>query len=201
MANAATESDGRLERTVATRRRILEEARVLLLAGVAEPTAKEIADSAEITTRTLFRHFRDMETLYRSLVEEAEQQVMSVRDEVFPDTDSMDEPLQGDWETLLAAIIDRRTRVYETILPLYISQVWARYRASRRSTRGVEWVKRGKKRLAEALPEDIATDETLFNAIDATLSIEYWVNLRRDQRLSIPRARAVLERAVVKLTS
>lgn len=201
MSSPAAEIDGRLERTAATRRRILEEARALLFAGISEPTAREIADSAEITTRTLFRHFSDMASLYRSLVEEAEREVMAVRDEVFPGDVDVDQPLEGDPAVLLQLIIDRRTRVYETILPLYVSQVWARYRASRPRMHRGEWMKRGRERLAEALPKNIANDEELFNAIDATLSIEYWVNLRRDQHLSIPRARAVLERAVKQLTS
>lgn len=188
--------DGRLERTTATRRRILDAARDLLIKGVAQPTAKEIADAASITTRTLFRHFNDMESLFQTLVEDAEREVMAVRDEAF----AKDQREAGAQE-MLETIIDRRCRVYETLLPLYVSRIWASHRASLPGNHRKDWLERGRTRLRQALPDAITKDETLFEAIDATLGIEYWVSLRRDQRLSARRARAVLERAVHQLTS
>ena len=189
-------SDGRLERTIATRRRILDATRTLLLEGVDEPTAREIADAASITTRTLFRHFTDMASLFQTMVDEAESHVMAVRDEAFPDDGTARQP-----EDRLQAIIDRRCRVYETLLPLYVSRIWSKRRSANRGRQRSEWVIRGRQRLKEALPDTIAHDETLFDAIDATLGIDYWVSLRREQRLSATRARMVLERAVAKLTS
>lgn len=188
--------DGRLERTAATRRRILDAARSLLLDGVAEPTAREIAESASITTRTLFRHFIGMESLYQTMVDEAERRVMAIRDEAFPDQGAMAQD-----DERLEAIIDRRCRVYETLLPLYVSRVWAKHRAALPRGQHNQWLVRGRQRLKQALPEAITRDETLFEAIDATLGIEYWVSLRRDQRLSATRARSVLKRAIAQLTS
>ncbi len=189
-------SDGRLERTIATRRRILDATRTLLLEGVDEPTAREIADAASITTRTLFRHFADMASLFQTMVDDAESHVMAVRDEAFPVEESVDQR-----KDRLQTIIDRRCRVYETLLPLYVSRIWAKRQSANRGRQRSEWVTRGRQRLMEALPDTIAQDETLFEAIDATLGIDYWVSLRREQRLSATRARTVLECAVAKLTS
>ena len=74
--------DGRTERTAQTYRRILAVTRELILAGKIDPTAREIAAEAEITTRTLFRHFTDMESLHRSLIEDAEVRASAVMDEI-----------------------------------------------------------------------------------------------------------------------
>ena len=56
-------TDGRFRRTESTRQNILNVSRELILAGNLEPTARDIADTAGITTRTLFRHFPDMQAL------------------------------------------------------------------------------------------------------------------------------------------
>ena len=81
----ATKVDGRVERTAATRRNILTVTRELILEGVLAPTAREIADKAGITTRTLFRHFPDMASLHRDFIEEANAGAASVMDEPFPE--------------------------------------------------------------------------------------------------------------------
>ena len=48
-------------------------------------------------------------------------------------------------------------------------------------------------------PKTILSDTVLFEALDGVLSIEYWISLRRDQQLSISRARDVVRLAVRKL--
>ena len=180
----ATKVDGRVERTAATRRNILTVTRELILEGVLAPTAREIADKAGITTRTLFRHFPDMASLHRDFIEEANAGAASVMDEPFPKGAS------EDWRALLEVVIDRRARVYESLFPLYISPIWSRQR---------QGVSRRRKRLKEILPKTILSDTVLFEALDGVLSIEYWISLRRDQQLSVSRARDVVRLAVRKL--
>jgi len=187
--------DGRVERTSATRRNILAMARELILEGIIEPTAREIADKAGITTRTLFRHFPDMESLHSSFIEDAEEKATHVMDEPFP------EGKRDQWQQLLQVVIGRRVRVYETMLPLYISATWSKHRAKLDYSMQRQGVQRRRKRLKDLLPEQIAMDPILFEAIDGVLGIEYWVSLRRDQRLSVTKATAVLKLALKKLTA
>ncbi len=182
-----------MERTVATRRRILAATRELILEGAADPTAREIAARAEITTRTLFRHFPDMESLHRSFMEAADADAASVMDEPFPDHAG------APWPELLEVVIERRVRVYESLLPLYVSTVWNRYRSGA-STRNVGVLRR-RKRLKAILPQELANESTLFEALDGVLSIEYWKSLRRDQRLGVAKATEVLRLAVRRLTA
>ena len=96
-------------------------------------------------------------------------------------------------------VINRRARVYEHLLPVFVSPLFRRYRTQSSCER--KGVARRRKRLTELLPEDLHNDELLFEAIDATLSIEFWISLRQDQRLNAVRARRVVERAIQQLTS
>ena len=186
-------SDGRVERTVATRRRILSVTRELILGGTIDPTAAEIAETAGITTRTLFRHFPDMQTLRRRFIEDIEASAALVMDEPFP------EGTPDQWQQMLDVVIDRRVRVYESLLPLYISTIWSRYRATRSDALHFRGIARRRKRLKAILPNPIGNDTVLFEVLDGILSIEYWISLRRDQRLSVERAAHVIAFAVEKL--
>ena len=192
--NAVT-VDGRNERTVRTRQNILSATRELILEDVLDPTAREVADVAGITTRTLFRHFPDMESLHRSLIDDAEASAARVMDEPFP------EGTTDQWPELLQVIIDRRVRVYESLLPLYVSPIWIRYRTASTGSGKLPGVRRRRERLRGILPEVLAGDTTLFEALDGVLSIDYWVGLRRSQRLSVAAATKVVGLAVERLTN
>lgn len=187
--------DGRIERTAATRRKILNVTRELILDGTIDPTASEIAAKAGITTRTLFRHFPDMEALHRSFIEDTEASAAHVMDEPFP------AGTPDQWQQLINVVIDRRARVYESLLPLYISTIWSRYRAAASGSTQHKGVGRRRRRLKDVLPDEIVDDPILFEALDGVLSIEYWISLRRDQRLSVAKAKRVVSVAVEKLTA
>lgn len=186
-------TDGRVRRTAVTRRTILAATRELILEGTLDPTAREIAARAGITTRTLFRHFPDMESLHRSFVEDANAGATSVMDEPFP------QAAQARWQDLLAVVIERRVRVYESLLPLYVSTIWSRHHAT--AARQDRAVVRRRKRLKDILPGGLTEVPALFEALDGVLSIEYWKSLRRDQGLDVAEATAVLRIAVDKLTA
>ena len=193
--HTAGKPDGRVERSAATRRKILSVVRELILEGRIDPTASEVAERAGITTRTLFRHFSDMDALHRSFIEDTEDSASLVMDEPFP------EGTQDQWRQLLDVVIDRRVRVYESLLPLYISTIWSRYRAAVSESVQHQGVTRRRRRLKEVLPEEILGDPILFEALDGVLSIEYWISLRRDQRLSVAKAARVVRTVVEKLSA
>lgn len=177
-------------RTAVTRRRILESTRQLLVSGASDPTAEAIAAAAGIAKRTLFRHFDSLESLHTTLVEEAHANITAVMDEPFNSGLG-----DGNWQDLLDHLIERRVRVYEHMLPLYVSGIWWRNNAGQKAM-----FTRRRRRLKAILPPDMASDEVLFEALDATLSIEFWISLRRGQNLRVIRARQVLQHAVRKLT-
>ena len=188
-------ADGRTQRSSATRQKILDATRALLIAGTVEPSATDIAAGAGIATRTLFRHFPDLESLHRDLVAQAHRRIMAV----------MDEPLHAtpcsDWRDLLHQVIDRRVRVYEHLLPLYVSSTRLRSASAFDSAAERTAIERRRQRLRDILPAGLAEDETLFEALDATLSIDFWLSLRKGQNLGVERATRVLQRAVQSLAS
>jgi len=49
------------------------------------------------------------------------------------------------------------------------------------------------------LPGEIVKDKALFEAFDLVMSIETWLRLRRDQKLSVNAAKKVLQRSVEQL--
>lgn len=190
---AAEKVDGRVERTAATRREILNATRELILGGTIDPTAREIADRAGITSRTLFRHFTDMESLHRSLIADAEAKAAAVMGEPFS------AQAGSGWQEQIQQVIDRRVRVYESLLPLYVSTIWSRYRATTSESKQRVGIARRRKRLTDILPEEITRDRTLFEAVDGVLGIEYWISLRRDQQLSVSKSASVLRLTIGKL--
>lgn len=188
-------SDGRRERSGATRRRILHAARELILAGNFDPTAAAIANHANITRRTLFRHFPDMETLHGAIILDAQAYARSVMEEPFPSVSQQTTA----WHGPLDLIIDRRVRLYEYLLPLYISAVYQRFRTSISNQLRRDNIRRRRQRLKEILPAEMTSNTLLLESMDAMLSIEYWITLRQDQQLTVAKARKVLRYAVTHL--
>ena len=201
---ASTSTDGRRERSVSTRRRILNATRGLTLSGKFDPTAKAIADQAGITTRTLFRHFPDMETLHREIILDAQSYAQTVMDEPFPSVGQEDrlEDLHATDQGAVALqmVIERRVRIYEYLLPLHASAISQRYRSSATERAIRRNIRRRRKRLKEILPRAMASDTLLFESLDGILSIEFWISLRQDQQLSVARATQVLRYAVARMT-
>ncbi|MCR9278682.1 MAG: TetR/AcrR family transcriptional regulator [Pseudomonadaceae bacterium] len=202
-AGTTASADGRHQRTQSTRRCILDAARELILAGDFDPTVAAIATQADITRRTLFRHFPDRETLHTAIILDAQDYARAVMDEPFPTAcQPSQQPSDGGdaWPLLLDEVIGRRARLYEYLLPLFISVVYQRFRSTSSPNTRRKDVHRRRQRLREILPSAMASDALLLESLDATLSIEYWITLRVDQQLSIARAKKVLRYAVSRLT-
>ena len=76
--------DGRMERRRASRRKIIDCTRELIIEGYAEPTAEQVSHRTSLTTRTLFRHFPDMKSLYLEVLSEGRELALAVMDEPLP---------------------------------------------------------------------------------------------------------------------
>ena len=64
---ASDPSDGRFDRSIKTRAKIVAAFIDLVGSGNPAPTAEQIAVHAKVGLRTVFRHFDDMETLEREI--------------------------------------------------------------------------------------------------------------------------------------
>ena len=184
--------DGRRQRTVDSRARIVGAMLELTGAGHISVSAELVAERAGVGLRTVFRHFNDMESLYREMSLAVEARL---RREV-----SFDFASTG-WREQLIELIRRRTAIFERMAPYKRAEAAHRHRSKvlaedidRRNTFMRDM-------LHSVVPAEISSDLALFEALDLMLSFECWERLRRDQGLSPRRAREVLEGAVGKLVA
>jgi AcrR family transcriptional regulator len=182
--------DGRRQRTVDSRARIVSAMLELTHAGHVAVSAELVAERANVGLRTVFRHFNDMDSLYREMSLAIERRL---REEV---------PLgfaTTDWREQVAELIRRRSGIFEKIAPYKRAEAAHRHR-SKVLAQDIERLNMFlREMLRSVLPTAVARDQLLFEALDMILSFETWERLRRDQDLSPRRAREVLEGAVDKL--
>ena len=182
--------DGRRQRTVDSRARIVSAMLELTHSGHISVSAELVAERANVGLRTVFRHFNDMDSLYREMSLAIEAQL---REEVSFGFST------ADWRGQLAELIRRRTGIFEKIAPYKRAEAAHRHRSRILAHDIVRLNTFLRDMLRSVLPTGIARDQPLFEALDMILSFESWERLRRDQDLSPRRAREVLENAVGKL--
>lgn len=182
--------DGRRLRSAASRRRIVEAMRDLVREGSVSPRAEEVAARAEVGLRSVFRHFDDMESLYREISELILVEVRPMF--LLP-------PPSGTVDEIVLEMIDRRTKLFERIMPFRAAADANAYRsaflAGERSNMNTQF----RDLMRNALPAGIRKDRTLFEALDATLSFDFWRRLRVDQHLSVAQAKRTVEATAVAL--
>ncbi len=180
-------ADGRHRRSRESRGRIIDAMLELVREGVLEPTAEQVSERAGLAMRTVFRHFRDMESLYREI-----SQRMHTRIEAMIEGETRAEP----WQAGLHRMVDRRARIYEEMLPMRLAADALRHRSRVLQDDHAEFVEVARGMLRDLLPREIARDKVRFEALDALLSYELWIRLRRHQKLSAGSARTVIHRSV-----
>lgn len=176
-------ADGRRRRSLQSRQRIIDAIIELVGEGVLEPTAEQVSARAGLAMRTVFRHFKDMDSLYREISRRIHTQVQAIADDT----------IEGEtWQATLHNLIDRRARVHEKLMPVRLSADALRHRSSFLQEDHRRFVTMARDVLRQALPRAVARDKVCFETLDALLSFETWIRLRRDQQLSMHDARGIL---------
>lgn len=176
-------ADGRRLRSRQSRQKIIDAMIELVNEGVLEPTAEQVSARAGVAMRTVFRHFRDMETLYREIWRRLHAQF-----ERLVATDIR----AGSWRETLHQLADRRVRVYEEFMPMRLASDALRHRSPFLQEERAAFVARSRQILRDHLPADVAAAWLTFESLDAALGYEHWMRLRREQQLSVDDARRVL---------
>ena len=186
--NATT--DGRKQRSEDSKRKIVSAMLELVREGRMAPTADEVAKRAEVGLRTVFRRFKDMESLYAEMSVAINSRVESI----------VDRPTSGnDWRANLLELVDRRIQVYEVIMPYRVAAEALKFQSTVLLSRHMEIVREERQRLLTLLPVQITEDQTLIEGLEAALSFDMWNQLRNDQRLDAIDAGAVVSRIVDSL--
>ena len=94
--------DGRVQRSIRSRQRILDALVELVEEGELQPTGQQVADRAGVGERTVFRHFEDMETLHAELSGRLRREVAPLLEGRRP---------EGSLRERVAALVARRVAV------------------------------------------------------------------------------------------
>ncbi len=183
--------DGRVVRSDRNRQAIIDALIELVGNGNLQPTAEQLAEQAGFSTRTVFRHFSDLEHLFAHMGERMRAELAPIVEKEVP---------KGDMARRVNDVVELRCRVYERLAP-YIHagdiQLWRSptIRAQRESMRHDLNVE-----LLRWLPEMEHATSDLVDAINMATSFGAWDSLRGLQGLSHARAFGATKRTVLALT-
>jgi AcrR family transcriptional regulator len=177
-------TDGRRQRSEASRGRIVQAMLELISAGDVSPSAEGVAKHAGVGLRSVFRHFDNMESLYREIDSLISAEVIPI----------VERPLTpGSWDAQLQEVLDKRVRIFERIMPFKIAADVHRYNSPFLEERMGFFARMQREALLAILPSDRRKQTEFVDSLDLVLSFDTWKRLRKEQQLSAARARRVLE--------
>jgi AcrR family transcriptional regulator len=189
-AKTAEEADGRKHRSQKSQARIVNAMLELVAQGNLEPSADQIADIAKVGRRSVFRHFKDMDTLYREMTDSIAASMGSI----------VLQPFQAaDWAGRVLELVDRRAVGFEKMKLFLLAGQVHRHRSPYLKGSHAQFVQMLRQILLGLLPKEIARNTDLVDALDMLLSFETWSRLRDDQGLSIARSKRVLNQTIQSL--
>ena len=175
-------SDGRNRRAAETRRKVIEAAKAMITETSVAPTVVGVAKRADVSVRSVFQHFGDVESLFVTVVDSVGKDLV-----VPPDTsDSL--PLADRVDSFARNM----AQLYEQIIPLRV--------AAGQFVNHPGLIERGlvlQKSLRDATFRvfehefatlDAGAKENLADAIGVALSLDSWIVLRRQYNLGFERA-------------
>jgi AcrR family transcriptional regulator len=159
----------------------------LMHGGDVAPGAEQVAERAQVGLRTVFRHFKDMDSLYREISHVIESELREV----------VLRPFKADtWQGRILEIIERRSLAFEKIAPFKRASDANRHNSRFLAADQGRLSAESREILRRQLPAEVARDQLRLETLDMLLSYEIWSRLRREQGLTPRRAREVLEAAV-----
>ena len=158
--------------------------------GVLRPTAQQVAESAGVGIRSVFRHFADMESLFAEMHARLQAEAVPIL---------RGDPLEGPLDRRVRGLVDRRVEFFERIASYKRAGNVQRWRSEFLRSQHAELVRALRSDLLRWLPELRRAPLDLVEAFDLALSFEAWDRLRTEQRLGRDRAREALVRVVLSL--
>ena len=182
--------DGRHHRSIKTRQVIVTAFIDLIGRGHPSPTAEQIAAHAQVGLRTVFRHFDDMETLYREITQRLDELMMPLVHKHLKATL---------WSDRLVESIERRCDIFDRLAPYHIAAQLHMHDSEYILQQVNRRVKIEKDILAWLLPAAYVEDRVFFEGLSMLVSLETWMRLRGLQGLSASKAKAVVLMTVQSL--
>jgi AcrR family transcriptional regulator len=187
---ATPAADGRRRRGEDNRARIVAAMLEIIRSGDVAPSAEQVAQRADVGLRTVFRHFQDMDSLYREMSVVIVGELKVVAETPFRSTD---------WRDRVVEMIERRAAAFEKIAPFLRASTAFSHRSRDLEVDNARLVAALRAILERQLPPEVARDQPKLEILDLLLSFETWSRLRRQQGLSPRRAQETLTAAVRRL--
>jgi AcrR family transcriptional regulator len=185
----ARSPDGRRRRSEISRDRIVEAMLALVAEGQITPSADQVAARAAVGLRSVFRHFKDMDSLYAEMAAR-----LARRYEMWL------VPFETtDWRTQLDETLARRLTTYEDLMPFRRAADAHRHASPSIQAEHARILALMRGRLKSLLPAALVEDAMTFETLDLLLSFETWQRLRTAQDLSVRKARALIKAQVDRL--
>jgi AcrR family transcriptional regulator len=181
--------DGRRRRGEDNRAKIVEAMLALIRDGQYAPSAEVVATRADVSLRTVFRHFEDMDSLYREIATPVEIELRAMAARPFKATD---------WRGRVLEMVSRRSEGFERLSPFRRAADVHRHGSVFMAADAARFATVIREILRAQLPEHLREGD-LFESLDLVLAIESWMRLRREQGLSVVRAREIQEHTVRRL--
>ena len=184
--------DGRRARGQANRNKLVAAMIELVREGTIAPTAEQVSKRAEVALRTVFRHFADMESLYREISTEILQLVLPLLSTPFA---------SNAWRSRLAEAVERRAALYESILPFHSATTALRHQSPYLQENLLRMMELQKASLRRILPPSVLDDAPTLAALNVLLSINAWQQMRIEQALDLHSAKQAMQLASKALTA
>ncbi len=184
----APTTDGRVRRGARNHEAIARAMYDLVRMTHLPPTVEEVARRAGVGTRTVFRQFEDLESLYRSLNDRLQGEILAMVSLA---------PPSGELEADLRALVARRARVFEHLTPFRRAGRLVRHQSPFLKEQDAMTARFFRAALEAHLGPDVRGDA--LEALDALLSFEVWDRMRDAQGLTAKRAERVLADAAITL--
>lgn len=177
--------DGRNRRAAETRRKIIAAAKDMIAETSTAPTVVAVAKRADVSVRSVFQHFGDVESLFVTVVD-------SIRNELVKPAPT---PVDRPFAARIEGLVDNLAQVFDKIVPLRVAagQFANNPAMIERSRQAKQEVQDAVLKLFAAEFDQLKPEnrEELADAIGAALSLDAWIVLRRQDGLSYERATAV----------
>lgn len=185
-------ADGRSARSQRTRDAVVGSLLAWLQDGNLRPTAKDIAERAGISVRSVYVHFDDLDDLFCAASAHQGEVIAGLVREI---------PATGSFEDRLAAIVDQRIRVFEAIMPVQrAAALQEPFSPTLRAIlTGMRDVQRAEIERVFATELDRIPREKRAAVLDALHLVaieESWAQLRGPHGLDVDRARAAVETGI-----
>lgn len=175
--------DGRKARSERSRQQIIKALFKLVSAGEVSPSAARVAENANVSLRTVFRHFEEIDSLYREMVNQCEARFLPTFMRPFTATD---------WKGRLLELRDRRMQFFEDVLFLRICTEARRHQSDVLMDDYRRFFRIERARLGSLLPDSVQEDTNLMAAFDVALCFETYRRLRQETGLSPEKTRAAV---------